>query len=184
MIHRHKTKLSLHYLLLFCLGSSASGHASSRQDIQQLRTLSYSVLENVLVFHNPMGSPFDSSNSDTYRRDLQQLRQSAATLGLVEIATQADQLDAAVADLQPAAVARRTHRRAIQRLAQRAQATLTVSHAIGKNLKHLTQMLAVLGHEQLRLPCGDVIGRIHRLDRQRMLAHLAIIQATHPLAQR
>lgn len=94
-----KTLYFLRGLLLLWLGGSAPAHAATQQDIQQLSSLSYSVLENVLVYHNPLGVPFDTGNADAYRRDLQQLRQQSALLGLPDIGAQAERLDNAIADL-------------------------------------------------------------------------------------
>lgn len=75
-------------------------HAVSRQDIQQMRTLSYSVINNVLVYHNPNGTPFDPSNAENYQRDLQRLLQLSTQLHLPEINARTMQLEAAIANLR------------------------------------------------------------------------------------
>ncbi|MFN9525610.1 MAG: hypothetical protein ACK563_04185 [Pseudomonadaceae bacterium] len=95
----NKNTLYFHWLLLLWLGCSTLTHAATQQDIQHLRSLSYSVLENVLIYHNPQGIPFDAGNAEVYQRDLQQLRQQSANLGLPDIVSQAEQLDSAIADL-------------------------------------------------------------------------------------
>lgn len=98
-IHNKKT-LYFRWLLLFSMGSIEAAQAASQQDIQQLRTLSYSVIENVLVFHNPQGSPFNNDNAETYRRDLQRLKQLSAQLGLPEVTVQTEQLERDIVGLQ------------------------------------------------------------------------------------
>ncbi|WP_423357431.1 hypothetical protein [Pseudomonas citronellolis] len=89
-----------HWLAMLCLLCSVCGHASNRQDIQELRTLSYSVLENVLVYHNPQGSPFDSENATRYQVSLQRLHDHAAKLGRTDILEQTTRLAIAVAGLR------------------------------------------------------------------------------------
>ncbi|AOE86806.1 hypothetical protein [Pseudomonas sp. TCU-HL1] len=98
-IHNKKT-LYLRWLLLLSMGSIATAQAASQQDIQQLRTLSYSVIDNVLVYHNPQGRPFDNDNAETYRRDLQKLKQLSAQLGLSKVTAQAEQLEREITGLQ------------------------------------------------------------------------------------
>ncbi len=95
----NKTLLALALCLLFSL-TSPFAQAASQQQIQQLRSLSYSVVENALVFHNPAGTPYDANNAQTYQHDLQQLTQQAQNLGLTDISEQAKQLSSAIADLQ------------------------------------------------------------------------------------
>jgi len=91
--------LSLALCLLFGL-TGPLARAASQQDIQQLRSLSDSVVENALIFHNPAGTPYDANNSQAYQRDMQALMQQTQRLGLSNISEQAKQLSSAVADLQ------------------------------------------------------------------------------------
>lgn len=95
-------KNSLLYICLCLLFSIYSPFtlAVSQQDIQQLRSLSYSVIDNVLVFHNPLGEPYDTSNAQVYQHDMQQLMLRAQALGLSDVSERTKQLSSAVADLQ------------------------------------------------------------------------------------
>ncbi|MEK1940289.1 MAG: hypothetical protein AAAB16_07910 [Pseudomonas sp.] len=95
-------KKTLLYLGLCLLVSMCSAVATgaSQHDIQQLRSLSYSVVDNALVFHNPLGTPYDPSNAQAYQHDLQQLMLKAQSLGLSDVSARAKQLSAVVADLQ------------------------------------------------------------------------------------
>ncbi|MDT4844291.1 hypothetical protein FQZ97_782420 [compost metagenome] len=96
---QNKKTLYFRWLLLLSMGSSCAAQAASQQDIQHLRTLSYSVIDNVLVYHNPQGRPFDNENAETYRGDLQRLKLLSEQLGLREVQVQAEQLELAVAGL-------------------------------------------------------------------------------------
>lgn len=96
----NKKLLVLCALLLLSMLQNTLVHAASRQDIQQLRTLSYSVIDNVLVYHNPLGTPFGSGNAEAHARDMQRLLQLSVLLALPEVTAQAKQLDAAIADLR------------------------------------------------------------------------------------
>lgn len=86
------------YLLIgvFC---SMPAHSASRQEIQQFRTLSYSVINHVLVYHNPNGSPYGLDNAEAYQQDLRLLLQTANQLRLPEAVDQTERLSAAITDL-------------------------------------------------------------------------------------
>ena len=96
---RQHVLVALVACLLLGLASPFS-QAASQQQIQQLRSLSYTVVDNILVFHNPLGVPYDIANAQAYQQALQQLMQQAQALGLSDVSAQVQRLNTAVADLQ------------------------------------------------------------------------------------
>lgn len=97
---KNKRLLLIRLFLLLGTFCSALANAASLQDIQQLRTLSYSVIDNVLVFHNPGGSPYDPDNADAYQHAMQDLLQLSQRLDLPEITAQAQLLSASLEGLR------------------------------------------------------------------------------------
>lgn len=92
--------LFVRILLLLGTCCSVLANAASLQDIQQLRTLSYSVINHVLVFHNPGGSPYDPDNADGYQHAMQDLLQLSQRLDLPEVTAQAQLLSTSLEDLR------------------------------------------------------------------------------------
>lgn len=99
-IVKNKNWLSVTTFFALCFAALSTAHAASRQDIQQLRTLSYSVVDNVLLYHNPNGTPYQLNNAEAYQRDLQRLLQLSAQLGLTDVTARAKQLESAITDLK------------------------------------------------------------------------------------
>lgn len=92
--------LCLWLCLLIGTICSAQAHSTSRQNIQELRTLGYSVLVNVLIYHNPNGTPYDLDTAQAYQTDLQLLQLKTKQLSLSQAAAQAERLNAVIADLR------------------------------------------------------------------------------------
>jgi hypothetical protein len=86
--------------LLIGMICSAQAHSTNQHDIQQIRSLSYSVLVNVLMYYNPNGTPYDLGTAETYQADLQLLLRKTKQLGMPEAAVQAERLSATIADLR------------------------------------------------------------------------------------
>ncbi len=99
MSKTNKNPLCLWLHLLIGTLCSANAHSTVQQDIQQLRTLSYSTLVNALMYHNPNGTPYDPGTAEAYQTDLQHLLRKTKQLGVPEAIDQTEQLSAAIADL-------------------------------------------------------------------------------------
>lgn len=98
VLNRKPSCLSL--FLLIGMLCSVHAHSASRAEIQELRTLSYSVITNVLVYHNPNGNPYGLDNAEAYQRDLRLLLQSASRLRLSKAVNHTKGLSAAITDLR------------------------------------------------------------------------------------
>lgn len=74
--------------------------ATSRQDVQKMRTLATSVTANVLIYFNLNGIPYDTSNGETYKRNMTRLLELSGQFGSAPINEQIRLLDKNIADLR------------------------------------------------------------------------------------
>lgn len=109
----NKNPLCLWLCLFIGTICSAHAHSTSQQDIQELRTLGYSVLVNVLIYHNPNGTPYDLDTAQAYQTDLQLLQLKTKQLSNPQAAAQAERLNAMIADLRHLPQSRAEMREAI-----------------------------------------------------------------------
>ena len=98
--HNFRTWICLWTCLFICTTCSTPAHSATQQDIQELRTLSSSILINILTYHNPNGTPYDLDAAEAYQGDLQRLLHKTQQLGMPDLIIQTERLRVAIEDLR------------------------------------------------------------------------------------
>lgn len=93
------------WLISFCLlvglaGVASTASAAGRQELQEMRSQSYSLISNVLIYYNPLGTPYDAANTSASEHDLAGLKALALRLSDAEVNERIKNLSNLITDLQ------------------------------------------------------------------------------------